>query len=416
MPSAGIPIAGKPHMRSPIAPRNQAHRSLRPDTDVANLRKRSTAATAVRLIRGTALVALAWSIGCSSSGQGGAGGEGGGAPGGAGGSAALGGAAGTNQPDAGTGGAGGGAGGGGVGNAGGGNAAALVSTQFVSYEYYLSFDQPCTTGCTTTLTITPDGTISTSTAGSATKSATLSDQDLQTFAAWAISQEHIDALQADDCPPLADGVTGVSVGIRSGISVTVRDGCSVAIMAVTDFAQGLATQYLSGGATATLPVPGIVHPELAAKIDWSKLSFSDLELSSVGEIGPDGTIYGPGLYTGPILAPATLADLQRQATSLDLVAAWPGSCAPASITSNLQLELSPAIVMQTGTQGCADGPITALENLLRSAVDSLPGTGGAGGDGGGGYGGHAGGGGQAAGGAGGGAGAGSPSGGAGGTS
>jgi hypothetical protein len=193
-------------------------------------------------------------------------------------------------------------------------------------------------------------------------------------------------------------------------------GCAGAIGAVESLALALAAQYLSGGTAAQLPDPGIVHPELAAKIDWNKLSFADLELSSVGEIGPDGTIYGPGLSTGPTLDPATLADLQRQATSLDLVAAWPGSCPPASTTSNLQLELSPAIVLQTGTQGCAEGPITALEDLLRSAVDSLPGTEGAGGDGGGGSGGHAGGGGKAAGGAGGSAGAGSPAGGAGGTS
>jgi hypothetical protein len=400
-------------MRSPIAPRNQAHRSPRPDTDVANLRNRSTAATAVRLIRGAALVALAWSIGCSSSGQGGVGGQGGAAPGGAGGNAAIGGVAGTNQPDAGP---GGGGGGGGVGNAGGGNAAALVSTQFVSYAYSEFFDQPCTSNCSDGLSITADGTISTSTGGS-TK---LSDQDLRTFASWAISQEHIDALQAHDCGQVADGSITVSVGIRPGIAVNGGNvaGCLGvgAIAAVKSLAFDLAAQYLSAGAAAQLPDPGIVHPELAAKIDWSKLSFSDLELSSAGEIGPDGTIYGPGLSTGPTLDPATLADLRRQATSPDLVAAWPGSCAPASMTSNLQLELSPAIVMQTGTQGCADGPITALENLLLSAVDSVPGTGGAGGDGGGGYGGHAGGGGQAAGGAGGGAGAGSPSGGAGGTS
>jgi hypothetical protein len=401
-------------MHSPIAARNHSLRSSSPDKDVANFRRRLAAAPPGRLIRGASTVALALSIGCSSGGPAGAGGQGGGGPGGAGGSAGLGGAAGTNQPDAGTGGAGVDAGGSDAGNADGASVAALVSTQFVSYAYSEFFGQPCTSNCGDGILIDADGTISTSTGGSAK----LSDQDLRTFASWAISQEHVEALQVHTCGGAADGNATVSVGIRPGITVKGGSvfGCAGAIGAVESLALSLAAQYLSGGTAAQLPDPGIVHPELAAKIDWNKLSFADLELSSVGEIGPDGTIYGPGLSTGPTLDPATLADLQRQATSLDLVAAWPGSCPPASTTSNLQLELSPAIVLQTGTQGCAEGPITALEDLLRSAVDSLPGTEGAGGDGGGGSGGHAGGGGKAAGGAGGSAGAGSPAGGAGGTS
>jgi hypothetical protein len=73
-------------MRS-VAPTNQARRSSRSDTNVASSREGRATAPAVRPTRGAALVALAWSIGYSSSDQGGAGGQGGLAPGGAGGSA-----------------------------------------------------------------------------------------------------------------------------------------------------------------------------------------------------------------------------------------------------------------------------------------------------------------------------------------
>jgi len=345
------------------------------------------------LTRAAAVLAVVCSIGCSRGGQSGTGGAGrGGNPGGgnpvggnggnpvggSGGSSSVAGNGGSHT-DAGTGGTAANAdagNGGAAGHADGGNPAALIATEFVSYHSATFFDQPCTTGCSSSLDIGANGNIS----NSAGASATLSDDDLRTFASWAVSQEHIDALQAHACGQVADGGVSVIVEIRPGIFV---NGANVAgclggpIGAVEMLANHLASEYLSGGSPPSPSDPQIAHPELTAKIDWSKLTFQDLQLRSsgtspAGEIGADGTIYGPGTTSGPKLDAATLAELERQATSLDLVAAWPGTCAPASDTDELQVFLSTGVLLQTGTQGCTDGPVTALENLLISAVQSLP--------------------------------------------
>ena len=247
---------------------------------------------------------------------------------------------------------------------------ALISAQFVSYEYSESLDEPCQTNCDSSLTITADGAIS----NSSGLRATLSARDLQTFAAWAISQEHLDALQVDRCPQMEDGWTSVSVGIRPGIWVQTGfgEGCGAAVTEVTAFAESLASRYLYGTSAAVPPASGIVHPEVVGKVDWSKLTFSSLQIPSVGTITGDGTVYRPGQISGAKLDPAKLAELQRQATSPELLAAWPGSCAPDGALSDLSLGLAPEIQMATAAGACPDGPIRALEDLLADAVAAVP--------------------------------------------
>jgi hypothetical protein len=181
-------------------------------------------------------------------------------------------------------------------------------------------------------------------------------------------------LQVPPCKPVADGDASVFVGVRPGILVRGLGiaECAGAIRAVSSLAEALASQYISGGSTAVLPVPGIAHPELAAKIDWSQLTFSNLSLDTSGAIGADGTVFGPDGVAAQRVTPTALAELQRQATDPALVAAWPGTCAAPNVASDLEFELAPGIALETGTQGCTTGPITSLESLLLSAVATLP--------------------------------------------
>jgi hypothetical protein len=269
-----------------------------------------------------------------------------------------------------------------------------LKAQFASFRVTMTscFQFSCSSS---TSSIAADGTIT----GPSGAVAKMSDDDRRTFAAWAISDEFVAALrQPTGCGQSADGGETAQVEIGPGIFVGGSDDvseCSGAIATVIGRAGDLERKYLGDGTAVPSDGPVIAHPERGATILWDGLAFGDLQFSRCasgdvcGEIGPDGTVYsnvsdGISFIQGPI-DPTIWDQVRREATSPALIDGWPMGCAPAdNVAPSLQIDLTPGIRLVTGTSGCADGPITTLEDLVRSAIRSLVGDGGVGGMGGGG--------------------------------
>jgi hypothetical protein len=259
------------------------------------------------------------------------------------------------------------------------------SAQLVSFRIssYSSYPQPSSS----TLSIGADGTISDTSTGT---TATMSDADRTTFTAWAASQELVGALQDASCSQVADGGYTLVLEIQPGVFLgenTNHAGCRTGpIEAVVELAFSLQSKYLAGGSGAPLSgAPVIEHPEVAGHVSWANLTVQSIDLERTGlacgstdicgGLGPDDQIFRVtnGINQSGLLPDTDAARLRQQAASPDLLAAWPGTCASEDDSASfLSIDLSSSITLTTGTDGCANGPITQLVANLGSVIESLP--------------------------------------------